>query len=546
METTGENAAAPITISEKAGGGTNYVIAIGIDKYARPKLNLDTCENDCRGLTSLLVSQYQFRLYGDILLNDQATRQNIQTLFRNFRKSGLNPDDNLIIYYSGHGYLFPIERSATGEVREGIGCWVTYETMDLELNSLYKTSELIDEVRQLKLRHVVIISDCCNATGILEVPTFYNFNANVDPSLKSIEDAQSRWAICSSRSNQTSNAGKAGECSKFTKELIRQLELNKESKLYLTGLIGEIKKNFDNENWQRPFAGPLNIIPNNGGEFIFRPKDDYVIIKKREALLKSKLNTLNYTAQYPLVDELAEKGRLQFAIFSGRPTCGLSLLAYRARRQYRDEPFRFPVSHDQFKGNDDARLIAGLKAAFKLPSAIVTLEDIKQEIVSRLDNTSVVLEVSFYHEPDSETDTMPAQHKKDLLDSLAKFALSVNSAIPGDKHFLIFVMDYELCDYETLYENKGIQGIDTTFIPKTTPIELDILKRWYKNMEREQDDPDDKSKLNEFRTLFTAVCEKFPAILETTKGYPGSVLRQICEEAKCKTLADKFLNPDKN
>ncbi|HEV7782851.1 MAG TPA: caspase family protein [Chitinophagaceae bacterium] len=536
-----------VLLNEKGTGGKNYIMTIGVNEYAKSKWNLDTCEEDCKGLTKILTEKYGFTSFKSLLSKD-ATRKNIQDMFTEFRELDPGPDDNLIIYFSGHGYIYKLDPDP------GIGCWVTHEAENLDPNDLYQVVQLIQEVKRLnKMRHILVISDCCHSGTILEEPTFYGLNTRSDDEAQSLDEMPSRWAICSSRSNEKSASGRIGELSKFTNMLVEQLTGNNNDRLYLKTLLAELEVKFDDlireegQKWQRPFSSSLNIISKNSGQFIFRPAKDLAIIGKRAEVLQRQLQTLNYTPQLNAFAQIEAKGRAQFTIFTGRPTCGLGLLSYKAKRLLSDIPITYPVSLDKFKGDGENRVINGLKAAFNLPDPQpYSLQELKQEVISRLSIAPAVIELRFYIPDEGALGTIPAASKKNLIDELSRFTDLIDQAKPKNR-FFIFVLDYECCDYETLYNSSRIGNTDTTFVPRTTPIQLAELSNWYSNMELAETALGQKLKPKEFRDLFfEPIRSNFQTMIDETNGFPGSMLQKICEKAKCDDLADRILDPDNN
>ncbi|MCO6490320.1 MAG: caspase family protein [Phaeodactylibacter sp.] len=84
---------------------------IAIDEYAHcPKLN--NCVKDAREFIEVLTARYQFEPENTItLFNAEATRPQILAGLKKL-KSQVGPQDNLMIYFSGHG-----------ETEDNVGYW---------------------------------------------------------------------------------------------------------------------------------------------------------------------------------------------------------------------------------------------------------------------------------------------------------------------------------------------------------------------------------------------------------------------------------------
>lgn len=535
-----------VTLREKISQGKNYFIGIGIDAY-QSKNQLFTCVNDCTELSKILSTQYSFEIFDSLLLNEKATKQGIEDLLQKFRKSAPGPADNLILFFSGHGYLFPIQKEVKNgkeEITEGIGCWVSWEAAGTELKNFLKLADVIDEIKQLNMRHILIISDCCHAGSILEQPTFYNFNAQVSAT-DDLFMAPSRWAICSSRSNQVSAAEKEASLSRFTERLVYELNNNIESELLLNSLVASIQKYFNEKKWQSPFAAPLSIIKNNGGQFIFKLKRDVQIARKSKTYLEQGLMILNFDSQKALFKKFAEKQKKQFAIFTGTPNCALNLLSFRART-YAAFPANFErvlrVSlYSQFSIQDisEVRVLNIFISALGIPFPNLTA--VANHLLSILANKTILFEFEFYNGSAEAEPGMRQKDKQELVDQLADFVKTVNDNHPADNRLVIFIIDKESCDYENIYKDS-IGGINTIVMPLVEPLKYDKAMDWYDTFRNYY--ISNKVALTEFDDLLKAgVLLKLESTLEEAKGFPGSIIRRICNQVQCDDLAERVLYP---
>ena len=82
--------------------GHRFVVAIGIDTYANwPRLN--TAVNDATGFAGLLRTRFNYEDAFPPLTDKQATRENIESLIDDDLRGKLKPDDDLVIFFAGHG-----------------------------------------------------------------------------------------------------------------------------------------------------------------------------------------------------------------------------------------------------------------------------------------------------------------------------------------------------------------------------------------------------------------------------------------------------------
>ena len=81
----------------------DYLLIIGIDKYKEVS-PLHNAVKDSKAVCDVLIAQYAFEKSDLIeLYNENATRENIIEAFDELSEK-ITQDDNLLIYYAGHGY----------------------------------------------------------------------------------------------------------------------------------------------------------------------------------------------------------------------------------------------------------------------------------------------------------------------------------------------------------------------------------------------------------------------------------------------------------
>lgn len=526
----GEEEAIIPALPEKESNGKNYIIAIGIDNYARPKLRLESCVTDCVSMTRVLTDKYSFQVFDRIVSNEMATKKGIKAIFKKFREHAPTAEDSLVIYFSGHGHVFAIdEQIVDGKkvIKEGIGCWVTQEAAGNELDDLLKISDVIDEIRQLRiLRHIMLISDCCHSGSIFENPFFYPLSNAADPTLR-LDASPSRWAICSSRSNEPAIAGRAGAGSRFTEMLANQLLNNDKSQLLLNVLIGTVEEEFNKKGWQKPYAAPLNIIPNNGGQFIFKAVPDKLTITRRRKKLLAVLTQLNFNDQRKKFSQL-KKSLNCVTVFSGTQNSGLKFISAQSIKQ------NFPS--EEIEAVRASQIMFGDAAYKTLTGCFKKNIDSEEELIAaiheKLANKHLVIELWNYAGKEL---MMPPKIKRETIQQLATFAAKINAA-EKKHHFLLLIIDEENYPYDEMVFN-AMPGVDFIPMPKIKILDVPEIDLWYGNMrlgyapcEEECDE------------LFgTCIYEKLEQIITDSKGQPGSTMKQICINAECTDLINNFL-----
>jgi len=180
-----------------AANGRYYALVIGINRYARLPA-LFTAVNDAESVASVLQSRYGFE--SRPLLDAAATRANIVDAVSSYRRN-LGANDNLLIYYAGHGnfdkdagraYWLPVDASPDSPSN-----WISAD----DLSSLAKT---------LSARHVLIVADSCYSGGLTRSANIENRPASHEIYLQRMVTGRSRNLLASGGNEPVSDAGGAG------------------------------------------------------------------------------------------------------------------------------------------------------------------------------------------------------------------------------------------------------------------------------------------------------------------------------------------------
>jgi hypothetical protein len=139
-----------------------YLVTIGINKYKDNRLDLDYGTPDALAIRQAL-SQSTKSVFDNVvdyrLLDTAASRENILKMLQDLHAS--RPDDEVVIYYAGHGeiigkewYMLPYDVSVTGQqdlVRSGISA-----------------SELRDALVRVGAERILLFIDACKSGGSVE------------------------------------------------------------------------------------------------------------------------------------------------------------------------------------------------------------------------------------------------------------------------------------------------------------------------------------------------------------------------------------------
>lgn len=126
--------------------GRYHAIVIGNNQYTELS-DLRTAEADARVIDELLRTQYGFST--QLLIN--ATRLDILTALSTAREE-LTEDDNLIVYYAGHGQLDP-----DGER----GYWLPVDATANDTENWISNAVVTNFIDSIPARQIMIVADSC-------------------------------------------------------------------------------------------------------------------------------------------------------------------------------------------------------------------------------------------------------------------------------------------------------------------------------------------------------------------------------------------------
>ncbi|MEZ4828587.1 MAG: SUMF1/EgtB/PvdO family nonheme iron enzyme [Bacteroidia bacterium] len=253
----------------------NHLLVIGINTYDPDHFSpLNNCVRDVEDFARLLTEKYQFESTDVIRLMDkEATGRNIFDQLRTYART-LNSEDNLVIYFSGHGHLEKINEAAEE------GYWIPADGEKEVFRSWMENSGVLREIGWIQTHHTLLIIDSC-FSGTL----FFNPKSGDSK----YDKAPSRYAIASGSKELVSD-GTPGKNSPFATELLRILRQNDQPELKVSDISQEIK-NIPFER-QTPNGSPINLRGHQNGEFVFRLR------KKAEPAWETLKGNLSSCEQY--------------------------------------------------------------------------------------------------------------------------------------------------------------------------------------------------------------------------------------------------------
>jgi hypothetical protein len=236
--------------------GTYHGLIIGVSDYECPDImDLENPIRDALKLYEVLKTNYTFSDM-NITFITNPTRDSILECFNKLRKN-LNENDNLLIFYAGHGWWDDVISQ---------GYWLPTDAETDNPVKWISNSDIRDFIKAIKTKHTLLITDACFGGAIFKERELLTTDFQ---QISEVYKSKSRRAITSGTIKEVPDR------SVFIEYLIKRLNEN-ESEYFLAR---DLYLNFraavinNSPNRQVPVYG---IIHNSGdegkGDFIFQRK----------------------------------------------------------------------------------------------------------------------------------------------------------------------------------------------------------------------------------------------------------------------------------
>lgn len=231
----------------------DYVLGVGINNYANCN-NLENPVRDIENILDVLVNQYSFNHKNILtLFNEDATRERVINELENY--TNLTPNDNLLIFYAGHGEY---------DSKIDLGYLLTQETIPLNKATYLEYTSIFNYLKAINTHHTLLVSDSCYSGSL-----FNNRNLTPNETKQRLDLIPSRWALTSGRLEPVLD-GTPGKNSPFADSLIRNLRDCESTVISVTELTHLIKMDVASVVEQIPRGEPLAIKGHKGGELLFK------------------------------------------------------------------------------------------------------------------------------------------------------------------------------------------------------------------------------------------------------------------------------------
>lgn len=234
---------------------------IAIETYEKPGAygNLGTPLADADALAELLPG-FGFESVS-VLRDEQATKNAIEHLLQDLAGDTFSDDDNLLIYFAGHG-----------EREEGESYWLPWDMREKDPVTWISGTVIKQYLERIAARHVLLVSDSCYSGGLARGKRARPDDVLVETLLK-----RPSYQVITSGGNQPVADSATGSAnSLFAALLLKELEgaLRERRDLVADDLFAELRQrvsNLSGKSGQLPWMGRINLLRDDGGEFVFRP-----------------------------------------------------------------------------------------------------------------------------------------------------------------------------------------------------------------------------------------------------------------------------------
>lgn len=238
-----------------AGVGRYYALVIGNNSY-RHLPRLQTAVADARVVDSILRERYGFET--KLILN--AGRQDIFQAISFYRQK-LDQNDNLLVYYAGHGHF---DREADKAY------WLPIDARQEDSGNWVSADDITSNVKAIPARHVLIVSDSCySGTIYRSLGLAVGEISERDRFLQKMQAGRSRTLMASGGNEPVADGGGDGH-SVFARVFLTGLTKMERHKFTGAELFRDfVQERVAGKADQTPEYNPLRNSGHESGDFVF-------------------------------------------------------------------------------------------------------------------------------------------------------------------------------------------------------------------------------------------------------------------------------------
>lgn len=230
--------------------GRYHALLIGNDAYTQLPV-LRSASADVHEVARVLGEQYGF----EITLLEDATRDDVLHALERYRRE-LGPDDNLLVYYAGHGWL-------DEEADEGY--WLPVDANpDSQINWI-PNATLTASFKALRAKHVLVVADSCYSGKLTRGLVV---RGDRPPDYVARMAAKRARMVMSSGGLEPVLDGGRGSHSVFAGAFLDALRANR-GVIDTTSLFSQIRREVMLNADQTPQLADIRKAGHEGGDFLF-------------------------------------------------------------------------------------------------------------------------------------------------------------------------------------------------------------------------------------------------------------------------------------
>lgn len=237
------------------GGSPKYfALLIAAKDYDDPNIpDLQNPVKDAQELKNILESKYTFDTANIETLFNRSREDIMQAIVQ--RCNSLTENDNLIIFYAGHGIA---EKDKFGDVD---GYWIP-SSAKKGLNASYiSTDDINKAIKRSNAKHILVIADACFSGAFTrELPA------------EASKEIKKQYSVTSRKVMASGNLEPVPDNSKFIYYLKQKLGQNTEKYLTAKELFDSFYKAILSNSENLPQYAAIRNVGDEGGEFIFIKK----------------------------------------------------------------------------------------------------------------------------------------------------------------------------------------------------------------------------------------------------------------------------------
>jgi hypothetical protein len=243
-----------VTLADKISKNSRYfALLIGINEYQDEGIpDLANPIRDAQAFYDALVNHYTFSPNQITFLKNPTRSEIIDEL--DLLRNRVTSDDNLLIFYAGHGYW---------DEKGRIGYWLPSDARRVSTVDWFRNSTLVDYLQVIDSKHTLLITDACFAGSIFKARAV---KMELDVAYEKIYEMRSRKAMTSGTLTEVPDE------SAFIKYLIQRLNENEERYLSSEELFSRIRMAVISNSNVVPQYGEIQNVGNEGGDFVFLKK----------------------------------------------------------------------------------------------------------------------------------------------------------------------------------------------------------------------------------------------------------------------------------